>query len=129
MVSAVLIIIAGGLTLNGALNTYGGYGYGFIGGTNIFFWIAGVFEIAAFAIGLIGTIFQTSKQQFLGSIFSNIMIIVASALIITQSFFTITLSYYQIISYLWLLFFAILALVLASVSITLNAISKTEFRN
>ena len=89
IISAILVILAGVYTIYGALITYGGYGYGFIEGTNVFFWIVGVFEIIAFSVGLTGGIFQIRRQYFLGTIFSNILLIASAIILVAQSFFKI----------------------------------------
>ena len=49
IVASVLVAVAGSLTILEALNTYGGFGYGFIAGTNVFFWASGSFHVIAFS--------------------------------------------------------------------------------
>lgn len=127
-ISAIIVMITGLLSVSSALNTYGGYGYGFIAGTNIFFWLAGIFEVAAFPVGLAGAIFQFRRRQFLVSAFSNVLLIVSAAFILAQSFFTATLSNYESVTYTGLLLFGIPLLALSILSIVFVGISKAEFK-
>lgn len=129
IVSAILVIVAGAISISGAFSTYGGYGYGFIGGTNIFFWVAGIFEIAAFSVGLTGGIFQIRRMLFLGSVFSNVLLIVSAIIIMAESFFNITLSSGSGAQYFGLLFFAIPSLILSILGVVFTALSKAEFKN
>ncbi len=113
IVSAVLVIVAGAISILGALSTYGGYGYGFIAGTNIFFWVAGIFEVAAFSVGLTGGIFQIRRMLFLGSVFCNVLLIVSAIIIMAESRFNITMSSGGGGTFSGFLFFAIPVLILS----------------
>lgn len=126
VVSAVLVMVGGVVTIWAALVTYGGYGYGFIGGTNVFYWIVGVFEIIAFAVGLTGGIFQIKRQYFLGTIFSNILLITSGVMLIGQSFFKIGR---MELTFAGLLLLAVPILILTILSIVFIGMSKKEFKN
>jgi len=126
IISAVLVIVGGVVTIWAALVTYGGYGYGFIGGTNVFYWIVGVFEIIAFAVGITGGIFQIKRQYFLGTIFSNILLITAGIMLIGQSFFKIGR---MELTFAGLLLLAVPILILTILSIVFIGMSKKEFKN
>jgi hypothetical protein len=126
IISAILVLLAGVYTIYGALITYGGYGYGFIEGTNVFFWIVGVFEIIAFAVGLTGAIFQIKKQYFLGTIFSNILLIASAIILVAQSFFKIGR---MELTFATLLLLAVPVLILTILSIVFIGMSKKEFKN
>ena len=126
LVSAILVLLAGAVTIYGALITYGGYGYGFIGGTNVFFWIVGVFEIIVFAVGLTGAIFQIKKQYFLGTIFGNILLMASAVLLIAQAFFKIGR---MELTFAVLLLLAVPILILTILSIVFIVMSKKEFKN
>ena len=126
IISALLVLVAGAVTIYGALITYGGYGYGFISGTNVFFWIVGVFEIIVFAVGLTGAIFQIKRQYFLGTIFSNILLIASAVLLVAQSFFKIGR---MELTFAVLLLLAVPVLILAILSIVFIGMSKKEFKN
>jgi hypothetical protein len=126
IISAILVLLGGVVTIYGALITYGGYGYGFIGGTNVFFWIVGVFEIIAFSVGLTGAIFQIKRQYFLGTIFSNILLIASAILLIAQAFFKIGR---MELTFSVLLLLAVPILILTILSIVFIGMSKKEFKN
>ncbi len=127
IISAIMILLAGVISIVNAFNSYGGYGYGFIGGTNIFFWFAGIFELFAFAVGLTGSIFLLKKQQFLGSIFSNILLIVSVVIIMAQSFMPMTLSGGVHAIAIGLVFVAVPALILTILSLIFASVAKSSF--
>ena len=129
-----MAIAAASLTINDATASYGGWGPGFISGTNIFFWIAGVFQIIAFSIGIAGSIFQIRKQQILVGLFSNILLFVSAAILVGQSVFLTQLGGYYWFSDIWTsinfyLYYAIPAMVLLILSIALIGISRKEFKS
>lgn len=128
IIAALLTVVAGMLTINDALTTYGGYGYGFISGTNIFFWIAGIFEVIAFAIGLTGSIFQIRKRQLLMTIFGNVLLLVSVVILIGQSFFVMNTAFGPLQKINFILY-AIPTLVLIVLSLVLIGISRKEFKN
>jgi hypothetical protein len=126
IISAILVMLAGIYTIYGALVTYGGYGYGFIEGTNVFFWVVGVFEIIVFSVGLTGGIFQIRRQYFLGTIFSNILLIASALLLVAQSFFKIGR---MELTFANLLLLAVPILILTILSVVFIGMSKKEFKN
>ena len=103
-----------------------GYGYGFIEGTNVFFWIVGVFEIIAFSVGLTGGIFQIRRQYFLGTIFGNILLIASAIILVAQSFFKIGR---MELTFANLLLLAVPILILTILSIVFIGMSKKEFKS
>jgi hypothetical protein len=125
-IASILVLIAAVLTINDALITYGGYGYGFIQGTNIFFWIAGVFEIIAFAAGLTGAICQIKSRYFLGAVFANILLLASSGFLIAETLFRIGK---MVLTFGELLFFALPVLLLAAIGVTLVGMSHKEFKD
>ncbi len=133
IVASVILLAAGAWTIIEALNTYGGFGYGFIDGTNVFFWASGSLFIIAFAIGLTGSIFQIRKKQILIATFSVIPMIVSAAILVGQSNFVITFkSYYS--DYTWqyvngnYLYLAIPIVVLSILSLIFIGVSRKEFK-
>lgn len=123
----VLILVAGLLTILEALNTYGGFGYGFIDGTNVFFWASGSFHMIAFSTGLAGSIFQIKKKQISLVIFSNILLLVSAAFLLAQSYFVIQLvPSYSYVSDFYL-FFAIPLFVLLILGLILIVMLRKEF--
>ena len=128
IIAAVVIILGATLSIDYALSSYGGFGYGFISGTNIFFWAAGIFELIAFSFGLTGAIFQLRKKQILLSIFSSILVIVASGILIGQSIFTYQLNPYYFVQYSEFLYLAVPAIVLSILSLVFIAISRRVYK-
>ena len=126
IISTILVMLAGVYTIYGALITYGGYGYGFIEGTNVFFWIVGVFEIIAFSVGLTGGVFQIRRQYFLGAIFANILLIASAIILVAQSFFPIGRMQ---LTFAALLLLAVPILILTVLSIVFIGMSKKEFKS
>jgi hypothetical protein len=126
IICAALVLLGGVVTINGALITYGGYGYGFIEGTNVFFWIGGVFEIIAFAVGLTGAIFQIRRQYFLGTIFSNILLVASAIMLVGETFFKIGKMEFTFAA---LLLLAVPVVIMAILSIVFIAMAKKEFKN
>lgn len=125
-ISAIIAALAALITISDALSTYGGYGY--VAGTNIFFWIAGIFEIAAFAAGLAGAVFQFRRRAFAGSILSNAVLITASAIITAQAFLRINLSPIETQDFTGLILLGIPLLALSILSVILIAVAKVEYK-
>lgn len=127
-ISAILALLAGLLTISNALGTYGGYGYGYVAGTNIFFWIVGIFEVVAFAVALAGATFQFRRRAFSGSILSNVLLIAVAAIVTGQAFLpAVNVGSVTYIFTGWL-FFGIPLLALSILSIIFVAVAKTEYK-
>lgn|GEM_PF-1892006 len=124
----VLILVAGLLTFIDALDTYGGYGYGFMGGTNVFFWVSGSVHMIAFSTGLAGSIYQIKKKHISMVIFSNILLLVSAAFLVAQSYFVIQLTPYYFYVIDFYLFFAIPLFVLLILGMLLVFKSRKEFK-
>lgn len=127
-ISAIIVLLAGLLTISNALSTYGGYGYGYVAGTNIFFWIAGIFEVVAFAVALAGATFQFRRRAFSGSILSDVLLIAAAAIVTGQAFLRVNLSPSVTLIYIGYLFLGIPLLALSILSIIFVAVAKTEYK-
>lgn len=63
IITACICVYMGIVCIITALSSFGGFGYGYIGGNNIPLWIAGIIEIIAFPVGLVGGIFALRKQS------------------------------------------------------------------
>jgi len=124
--ASALILAAGLLTILEALSTYTGFGYGFIDGTNVFFWASGTVYAIAFAIGLTGSIFQIKKRQISIVLFSIILLLVSAAILVGQSYFVIQLPDRSYVNGSYL-FFAIPLFVLLTSSLILVGVSRKEF--
>ena len=128
IIASVLIVLAGLLTILEALDTYGGFGYGFIAGTNVFFWASGSFHVIAFSVGLLGSIFQIKKKHISIVIFINVLLLVSAAFLVAQSNFVIQLTSYYFYTRDIYLFFAIPLFALLIISIFLISVSKKVFK-
>ncbi len=126
--ASVLAIVAGIFTIIEALATYGGFGYGFVDGTNIFFWTSGAFFIIVFSVGLVGSVFLLRKKNVVVPVLSNILLLISAAVLVGQSNFVIQLpdqAPYANSSYLY---YAIPSFVLLIISILLIGVSRKEFK-
>jgi len=128
IIASVLIVLAGSLTILEALNTYEGFGYGFIAGTNVFFWFSGGYHIIAFSFGLLGSIFQIKKKHVSLVIFINVLLLVSAAFLVAQSNFIIQLSSDYFYTSDIYLFLAIPLFALLILSIILISLSKKVFK-
>jgi hypothetical protein len=138
--SAIMVAVAGVVSILGALNTDGGYGYGYISGTNILFWAAGPFEIMAFTVGLAGSAFQIKRRQLSLSTLSCVVLIISAGVMLIQSLvFGDVASSMDLAEVTWgnsaalyilaLLALSILTLILSTLSIIFVAASRAEFRS
>jgi predicted nucleic acid-binding Zn ribbon protein len=126
IIASVLVLVAGLSTILEALNTYGGFGYGFIDYTNVFFWASGILYVIAFAIGLTSSIFQIRKRQISIAILGIVLLLVSAAMLVGQSYFVIQLADRSYVNGSYL-FFAIPLFVLLTSSLILVGVSRKEF--
>ena len=134
IISTIVVIIFGIVSINGAIQFHNGFSLrgiinGYIGGINMFFWSAGIFQFFAVAVGLAGAVFQIRRKHFFVSLFSNILLIISSLIQILQSFSILQSESGMIVIYSGFELLAIPPIVLSLLSMSLIAISKKQFRN
>ena len=103
-----------------ALMTYGGYGYGYIAGVNIFLWVTGIIGIITFPIGLVGGIFSVRRRYIAAPMFGI-------SLLITSSIFLAVLNTSGVFLRLPVWAFGTTIMIFAILSVIFVAISKGEF--
>lgn len=75
IIASCLAISMGVVSIVEALSSYGGYGYGYIAGVNIFLWATGILSIIAFPIALTGGIFTLTRRYIAIPIFGVCLLI------------------------------------------------------
>jgi hypothetical protein len=121
IIAACIIITIGIICVVEALSSYGlGYGYGYIGGVNIFLWVTGIFGIIVFPISLIGSIFSFKRRYIAIPIFGISLLLTSGVLLLVLNTTGVLLS----IS-IWIYGLAII--VLSTLSVIFVAVSKGAF--